>query len=178
MLNDVRKIKFFEEFNITVEDAKRNGDYWETKAPSSMSRMNVELNEIIGEYLISTNEERAKIHSEISNELAWSLLAFAENMATYSLRFEEQEIFNNGLFALGLTFGVLDTREILLIMSLYYDVSQKTKLSLDNVLKQNNSFSVFVSDFLNREEEKKSLKCMGYILTKDENGNLLYQRTW
>ena len=75
-------------------------------------------------------------------------------------------------------FDILDTREILLIMPLYYDVSKQNKLSFAEILNMNNDFAIFVKNFLRREEENKTLKCRGYILSKDENNNPIYQRTW
>lgn len=114
----------------------------------------------------------------ISTDIAWLLLCFAINMATYSLRLSEQKYFSNGLIALGMVLGNLDRREIMVVMPLYYNVSKQKKLSFEKVLNLNDEFAALVKNFLSRNEEDKTLESMGYILVKDENSNLIYQRTW
>lgn len=163
--------------DILVE-AKKSGEYWEVKIPISMMKMDVELNRIIDKYDILSIEEKKLIRNGISTDIAWLLLGFAINMATYTLRLSEQKYFSNGLIALGMVLGILDQREIILIMSLYYDVSKRNKMSFDKIISQNDEFATFVKNYLNRNEEDKTLESTGYILTKDENNNLIYKRTW
>ena len=169
VINDIEKI---------LEDAKNDGDYWEKKVPVKMSKMNVELNEVVDSFSVLRGEDKTAVHDSISNHVAWSLLAFAENMATYSLRLNEQRFFTNGLSALGMVMGILDTREILLIMPLYYDVSIRCNLSFSAVLNQKDEFAAFVKAFLDRDEVNKTLKCMGYIFSEDDNNYPIYRRTW
>ncbi len=171
-------MNIIKEIEITLDEAKNSGEYWEKNIPSSMMRMDIELNKIIENYVTLSKEEKKIVYNDISTDIAWSLLCFAMNMATYSLRFSEQRYFTNGLLALGMILSILDQREILLIMPLYYDVSKRNKLSFEKIIAQNDDFTDFVKKFLNRKEEDKTLECMGYILTKDENNNLIYKRTW
>ena len=110
--------------------------------------------------------------------MAWLLLSFGIRMATYSLRLENQRYFTNGLLAISLTVEVLDKRELLIILPLYFDVQSKTNLSFDEILEKNNEFSFILKNFNNRDEKDKSLECMGYVLDFDENNNPIYQRTW
>ncbi|ATW25275.1 hypothetical protein [Candidatus Formimonas warabiya] len=166
------------EIEVILEETKISGEYWEKGIPSSIMRMDIELNRVIENYANLSKEDKKLVGNDISTDIAWSLLYFAINMATYSLRFSEQRYFTNGLFALGMILRVLDQREILLVMPLFYDVSKKNKLSFQKILDQNNDFADFVNKFLSRREEDKTLECMGYILTKDENNNPLYKRTW
>ena len=169
VINDIEKI---------IEDAKDDGDYRERNFPVLMSKMNVEMNKVVDSYRVLPEEEKKALHKSISNHMAWSLLAFAENMATYSLRHKEQKLFTNGLSAMGMVMGILDTREMLLIMPLYYDVSLRSNLSFSTILDQRDEFSAFVKAFLDRDEVNKSLKCMGYIFTKDDSNSPIYRRTW
>lgn len=171
-------MNILKELEITLKEAKDSGEYWEKGAPSSMMKMDIELNRIIVEYNLLSNEEKKSVCKGISTDIAWLLLCFAINMATYSLRFSEQKYFSNGLTALGMVLGILDQREIILIMPLYYDVHKRERLSFERVLNHNDEFASFVKNFLNRNEEDKTLESMGYILTADENNNPIFQRTW
>ena len=171
-------MKILKELEITLKDAKDSGEYWGKGVSSSMMRMDIELNRIIGDYILLSKEEKKSVCNGITTDIAWLLLCFAINMANYSLRFSEQKYFSNGLTALGMVLDILDKREIILIMPLYYDVYKRNGLSFEKILNQNDEFATFVSNFLSRNEDDKSLECMGYILTKDENNNPIYQRTW
>lgn len=159
-------------------EAKNSGEYWVKAVPNSMMKMDVELNSIIENYVSLSEEEKKLVCIGISTDIAWLLLCFAINMATYSLRLSVQKYFTNGLTALGMVLGILDPREIILIMPLYYDVYKRNGLSFDKVLNQNDEFSLFVNNYLNRNDEDKTLASMGYILTIDEDNNPTYQRTW
>lgn len=171
-------MNIIKELEATLKEAQNSGEYWEKGVPSSMMKMDIELNRIIGEYNLLSNEEKKSVCKGISTDIAWLLLCFATNMATYSLRFSEQKYFSNGLAALSIILGIIDQREIILIMPLYYDVFKRNKLSFESILNQEGEFSAFVRNFLSRNEDDKTLECMGYILTKDDNNNPIYQRTW
>lgn len=166
------------ELDNILKEAKDSGEYWKKGVPNAMMKMDNEINIIIEKYIQLSEEEKKHIKKEISTDIAWLLLYFSINMATYSLRFSEQKYFSNGLIALGIVFGLLDQREIILVMPLYYDVHKQKSLSFEIVLAQQNEFSTFVLNFLSRNEEDKTLECMGYVITKDCNNNPIYQRTW
>ena len=171
-------MNILKELKVTLKKAKGSGEYWEKGVPSSMMKMDIELNRIIGEYILLSKEDKKSVCNGVSTDIAWLLLCFAINMATYSLRFSEQKYFSNGLTALSMVLGILDQREIILIMSLYYDVHKRNMLSFEKILNQSEGFATFVKNFLSRNENDKTLECMGYILTIDENNNPVYQRTW
>lgn len=171
-------MKIIEELDNILCKAKENGEYLRKDLPSTMMAMDKEINITVESYSKLTEERKIKIEKMISIDIAWLLLCFAINMATYSLRLTEQEYFTNGLTALRIVFRMFDEREIILIMSLYYDVHKRTGLSFEKTLNYNDEFTSFISKFLRRNEDEKSLKAMGYILMKDENNNLIYQRTW
>lgn len=171
-------MNILKELEITLKEAKQSGEYWEKGVPSSMMKVDIALNRIVGDYILLSKEERKSVCNGISTDIGWMLLCFSINMATYSHRVSEQKYFTNGLTALGMVLGILDQREIILIMPLYYDVHKRNGLSFEKVLIQNNEFASFIKNFLNRNEEDKTLESMGYILTTDENNNPIYQRTW
>jgi len=49
---------------------------------------------------------------------------------------------------------------------------------MDGSVAKYHSFSSFHKEFLDRDEDDKTLECMGYVLANDENNNPVYQRTW
>ncbi|MDR2157095.1 MAG: hypothetical protein LBO81_04890 [Clostridiales Family XIII bacterium] len=166
------------ELKLNLKKAKDNGEYWMKDIPGSMLKMDIELNRITAAYVSLSKEDKLSVCNGISIDIAWLLLCFAINMATYSLRSSNQQYFSNGLTALSMVLGVLDQREILLIMPLYYDVHKRRGLSFESVLNCNDAFSKLVRSFLNRDENDKILECMGYTLIIDENNNPTYQRNW
>ena len=166
------------ELNLIIDNSKISGEYWEKGIPAQMMTTEIELNKTMEKYGLFSKEDRKLICDEISNEVAWLLLSFATNMATYALRHLNQIIYNNGILALEIIFGILDQREILIILSLYYDISNRTNLSVSYDLIQNKDFECFIKKFLSRNQIDKSLESMGYILIKDENDNLTYCRKW
>lgn len=153
-------------------------DYCEEYVPESIKETDIKLNKLIENYSILSIEEKNIVRNSLSIKNAWILLCFSINMATYALRLSKERYFINGLTALAMIIGILDIREIILVMPLFYDVSKKNNFSFTKILAQQDSFSDFVKLFLNRREEDKSLECMGYILTRDKNNNLFYKRTW
>jgi hypothetical protein len=161
-----------------LEASKKEGDLGERTIPGAISKANAELSAAIGGFGALPKEARGELRKGISQETAWSLLAFAETMATYALRLSDQALFTNGLLALSMIFGVIDARELMLVMSLYHDVHRRKGLSVSSILDQNDEFAIFVRDFFARDEEGKSLKSMGYTLARDASNNLTYQRTW
>jgi hypothetical protein len=67
-------------------------------------------------------------------------------MASYSRRLSEQRYFTNGLLALGLASPELDTRDVRLVLSLYWYVHKKNGLSFDDAFNQNDAFAPVLED--------------------------------
>jgi len=163
--------------NMVIEEVKK-GHYGVMNIPLQLTDTDLLIDEIIEMYKNMNKEEKGELKKSISMDTAWQLLCYAIRMATYSLRLLSQKCFTNGLFAMSITLGILDERELLIVMPLYYDVQKKNSLSFDELLKRNDDFSIFLDVFINRKEEDKTLECMGYILENDENNNPIYRRTW
>jgi len=164
--------------DIILQKINTDKEYFKPSIPETMKDIDIELNKFVKEYMLLSQDEREIIKLYISTDYAWVLLIFAENMATYALRLSEQELFSNGLTALSMVYGVLDAREIMVIMALYCDVHKKRGLIFDRIVNDAGDFSKFVEDFLKRDESDKSLESMGYVLTKNENNSPIYKRTW
>lgn len=167
-----------EEFKIILRNLENSNEYYKKGVPRTMSKVDVELNRIMSGCKLLSEEDIETLRKDISTDIGWLLLSFSENMATYSLRSSKQEFLTNGLLALCLIFDTIDWREIILIMSLFYDVHKRIGLSFKEIIHSEDKFKIFVEEFLSREENNKTLESMGYILTKDESDNLIYQRTW
>jgi len=167
-----------EKLNIITQRITIDKEYLAPGFPEIMTDVDIELNKLVREYLLIPTEERDNVKSSISIDNAWLLLAFSEDMATYALRQSEQELFSNGLTALSMVYGILDAREIMVIMVLYCDVNKRIGLSFESIINEGGDFGRFIEGFINRDESDKSLESMGYTLEKDEQNNLLYQRAW
>jgi len=146
--------------------------------PVQLSEIDKKVNEIIDYYACISQDEQDKIHKSVTVEMAWFLLCFGIRMATYSLRLSSQKYFTNGLLAIGATWGILDRRELLIILPLYNDAQKKKGLSFDEILKKQNEFTSVLKEFNNRDENEKTLECMGYTIELDEDNNQTYRRTW
>ena len=161
-----------------VLEASKNNQNTDNSIPAQLSDIDEKINEILDYWTNVNQEERGQILKFITVDIAWFLFCFGIKMATYSLRLSNQRYFTNGLLAIGMTLGILDTRDIWVILPLFCDAQKKTGLSFDEILGQNSDFSSELKDFINRDEKDKTLECMGYILDVDENNNPTYKRTW
>lgn len=166
------------EFDRIAKKARDSKDYLAPGVPEIMTKIDVQLNEILEDYMALPKEKKDLAKVRISTDGAWTLLAFAENMATYSLRLSNQKLFSNGLLALDIAKSSLDSREIMVILPLYCDIHKRKGLRFDSILSEGDSFSSFLKEFLDRDEDDKTLESMGYVLANDENNNPVYERTW
>jgi hypothetical protein len=125
---------------------------------------------------------KMKLKEEISVSVSWLLLCFGERMATLSLRKNNQLTFDMGLLALSIVNGngLVDGREITLILSLYCDVNLRNSntISFENILSNDDEFIENIALFLNREKEDKDILVMGYIFEVNELNEFTYKRTW
>ena len=153
-------------------------DYGVEIIPIQLSEVDIGVNEVMDSYRCIGKDEQDRLDEYIYEGFAWFLLRFGIRMATYSLRLSDQRYFTNGLCDIGMTQGVLDIRDILVILPLYCDAQKKTGLSFDEALSQNSKFTSTLRDFIGRDERNKTLSCMGYVCEIDENNIPTYQRTW
>ena len=162
-----------------INNEKIKSQYIQNYIPESLSKADIIFNEIIDDYLLLAKDEKDNIKNFITEEMANYLLGFGIRMATYSLRLSNKKYFINGLFALSIVVGILyDLRDLLVILPLYCDVQKKNNFSFNEILMQNDEFSLVLKEFIERDEKDKTIKCMGYILETDENNNQTYKRTW
>lgn len=148
--------------------------YWTLAIPSKFDEA---ILECIQEFNNLSPHDKLNQKKDITISVAWLLLSFSERMASLSLRTENQNTFDIGLIALNIIFGKLDFREIIIIFSLYYDVSVRHRYSFDKILGQKDEFSGILSSFLNRKFEDKQIETMGFTVEVNDLKKLTYKRT-
>jgi len=179
-------MKVIEKINIAIKlwideinNEKMNDQIDHQRVPVQISKSGLLFLELVDDYMMLSKVDKEEVKIHLTIKMAWYLLSFGVSMATYSLRLSNQKYFTNGLFAVSMTFGLLDIRDILVILPLFCDAQKKNNLSFDEILKQKNDFSLELENFINRDEKDKSLECMGYIIKVDESNNqAYYYRTW
>jgi len=170
-------VNIIEEINLILEKWE-DLQYSVRGIPSRPLKTDEKISEIVNCYTTMRRDEQKKINKNTTVDMAWLLYCFGIRMATYSLRLSDQKYFTDGLSAIAMGLGVLDTRDIWVILPLFCDAQKKNDLSFDEILERDDEFASELKDFLNRDDEYKTLKCMGYVLGIGENGLLEYQRTW
>jgi len=154
-----------------------NEQYGVKTIPVELARIDIKINEMLDYWIGLSKDDKEIISLYISEDIAWLLMCFGIRMATYSLRLSNQRYFTNGLLAIGMTLGILDIRDIWVVLPLYCDAQKKTGLSFDEILDQDIKFASTLRNFIGRDEENKTLKCMGYVIGY-EYDNPTYMRTW
>ncbi len=133
-----------------------------------------EEDEKINKVLDNFNPDKESENLKVSIEIAWLLMGFGFNMATYSLRTGNQRYFTNGLNAIEIASQSIDSRDAMRLLPLYWDVFKQKELSFEPIISQNTEFSKTLQKFLNREEADKTLKSMSFMLI-GEGENIQYQ---
>jgi len=110
------------------------------------------------------------------------LLAYAERMASLSVRTKKKELIVSALSALAIGAKLVYFKEAMPVMSLLYRSIEKLDLNPQNILFSPGSFadqqfSEFAKGFLSRSDEDRSIEAMGYVENSDSDG-FCYHRTW
>lgn len=143
-----------------------------------------ELDDEIGDILVELSTYNQKdielITDNVSSDDGRVLGLFAERMASLAVRQNSLEPIRRGLFALLIYSRTEDPRDVLLVLSLLHDAIIKVGDIPKTIFNETGALfggSAFLSDFLDRSEEDKSIDSMGYEESKNEEG-FLYVRTW
>ena len=154
-----------------------NDAYYKHPIPSEIDRR---LSGVISDLASLGVSEREAIVNELEFEHGRILGLFAERMASLAVREKAVTLLKNRLIALVIHSRTDDLREILLILSLLHDAAIRIEDSAQRTFEEVASLfsdTGFLSGFLNRSEEDKSIAAMGYKASADEGG-FLYVRTW
>ena len=105
-----------EELEDAVLKSMLDNEFIDRSIPNLMRKMDNEFNTILEKYRLLQQNQRQIVQSSIPEEVGWILTGFSGRMATYALRFSNQDYFTNGLVALSLAWKVIDHRDIMLLM--------------------------------------------------------------
>ena len=125
---------------------------------------------------------RRTIVELFSDDYSFTLLGFAERMASLAVLNKSPEILTEGLAAIVLEEGKFDIREDITVMAPLYDAELKIGADPETLFTQAadlapNEVSDVLRTFPSRPDESKSLICMQFVESEDQDG-LLYERVW
>lgn len=111
-----------------------------------------------------------------------TLLAYSERMATLAVRNSDKSALVLGLVALGLDEWRYDWRDNVILLCLHHDAALRIGVCPAELFEDVSQLLPHVPadglrSFLQRSEEDKSLRAMGYVADCDDSG-FRYRRTW
>jgi hypothetical protein len=126
--------------------------------------------------------ERSKAAAGITEDQRFTLLAFAERMATSAVRQKDPTRIHLGLLALGLDGWTSDWRDNATVLCLHHDAARRLAADPAHVFRKAGSLlaeqvSRSFANFLARTDEDKALNAMGYTAGRDDEG-FRYIRDW
>ena len=145
-------------------------------------RLDEKICRIIFRWTDLDESTRKRAGETIGESQRFTLLAFSERMASLAVRERSPNLVFAGLLALGVDGWRSDWRDNAVLLSLHYDASLKLDIEPGVVFGKagkllTNKVSEAFGSFLQRSEEDKSLKAMGYREGMDNDG-FRYIRTW
>lgn len=167
-----------EAFSIDIEKLKaRNNPGGNLPIPSAWDEM---LSEVVTKFIDAQPVERSRIASLFTDQHSFTFIAFAKRMASYAVRTGSKEKLFEGLAALVLDGGKFDSRENITVMAPLYDAALKIGVDPETLFTQAadlapNEVSDVLRKFPNRPDESKSLICMQFVESEDEDG-FIYER--
>jgi hypothetical protein len=157
----------------------QNNGYGPAPIPSPRD---AEIESLLVRWLALSSTERSTAAALISEDQRFTLLAFAERMATAAVRHKDPKRIHLGLLALGLDGWKSDWRDNATILCLHHDAALRLSSDPEQLFRKagcllsekvNRSFS----EYLAGTDEDKTLDAMGYSTGRDEGG-FRYKRDW
>jgi hypothetical protein len=141
-----------------------------------------EIESLLVKWQSLNSPERSAAAAQINEDQRFTLLAFAERMATAAVRHKDPSRIHLGLLALGLDGWKSDWRDNATILCLHYDAATRLAADPGQVFSKagcllSEKVSQSFADFLARTDEDKALDAMGYVTGRDEGG-FRYNRDW
>jgi len=127
-------------------------------------------------------KDRLAAAEGIREDRRFTLLAYAERMASLAVRERNQDYIILGLAGLGTDGWRGDWQDNAAIISLHYGAAGKLGLPPQPVFETAAALlsanpALALRSFLNRLPQDKTLEAMGYIAGQDDDG-FRYERTW
>jgi len=138
------------------------------------SDVDFKINELLVEYQKLSENDKYIFRENITENVYSLLQAFSYRMANLCLNEKEQNLFTNGLYALGIGIERFDFREILMTLTLFYEVTKLTKLSFNDFLESKEPFTATIKEFLTRNDLENILELMGYEILTNERKKLYF----
>jgi hypothetical protein len=141
-----------------------------------------DISELLKTWMQLNDAQRHDTAQEIDEKHRYTLLAYAERMASLAVRLRDREPIILGLIALGISGYVGDWRDNATIIALHYDAALRANQSPAETFEEAAAYlaqelAAAIKAFLRRSEEEKSLKAMGYSSGTDAEG-FRYRRSW
>jgi hypothetical protein len=157
----------------------QNNGYGPAPIPSSRD---AEIESLLVKWQAFSPSERSEAAARIIEDQRFTLLAFAERMATSTVRQRDPNRIHLGLLALGLDGWKTDWRDNATILCLHYDAARRLAADPSHIFSVAGSLlsekvSRSYANFLARTDEDKALDAMGYATGRDEDG-FRYIRDW
>lgn len=163
-----------ETFGIDIEKLKARSTpgAGNLPIPSTWDEM---LSEVVTKFIEAQPFDRSKIVSLFTDQHSFTFIAFAERMASYAVRIGSKKKLFEGLAALVLDGGKFDSRENITVMAPLYDAALKIGADPETLFTQAaalapNEVSDVLRTFPSRPAESKSLICMQFVESEDEDG--------
>jgi len=126
--------------------------------------------------------ERKFVESQMVERHGLVLLAYAERMASYAVRTNQEEHIVKALLALSVAGKLVYYKESLPVVSLLYRSIQKLGLDPSKLFEKipsdgDDEFACYLKTFPSRSQEDRSIEAMGFVEGHDSDG-FRYIRTW
>jgi hypothetical protein len=140
------------------------------------------ISELLKTWMQLNDAQRHDTAQEIDETHRYTLLAYAERMASLAVRLRDREPIILGLIALGISGCLGDWRDNASILALHYDAALQANQSPGEAFEEAAAYlpqksAAAIKAFLRRSEEDKSLEAMGYLHGTDAEG-FRYRRSW
>ena len=147
--------------------------------PSELDEL---VSEVTTQFANATHSDRIAITSLFSDAHSFTLIGFAERMATYAVRTSNPQVLFEGLVSLCIEAGRFDIREDILVLAPLYDAAVRLGVEPASMFAKaasliENDVSRAIETFPRRPEHARSLASMGYSTRTDDQG-FRYERDW
>lgn len=140
------------------------------------------IEDMLNVFRTGSADVRAKVRSSMTTDQAFGLLAYAERMATLSVRNCSLSALENALLAIVLEGFRLDARETILILALIDHSAQRLGADSAALFEQaasqaSNEAAGYLREFASRKPDTRSIEAMGYSEGMGPEG-FIYIRQW
>lgn len=146
------------------------------------SPIDVEVEHLVKQFFHLPVSERNGLQARMTSRHGFVLTAYSERMVARAVRCRDIQHVCNGLLSFGFAISLLDFREVIPLLHLLHDSSQKIGADLKSAVAllpelARQTLAVHIEDFFNRPKAEQQLAAMGYFEAQDNSG-FRYARNW